>query len=91
MDMVQQSVPARNPQVVDSRLAGGEAVLLHLVSGAYHELNPMAAAIWDRVNGVRTEAEIVEDIRRLVDDPPVDLEAVIANFMVEMRKRDLLS
>jgi hypothetical protein len=91
MHMVQQSVPARNPQVVDSRLAGGQAVLLHLVSGAYHELNSVGAAIWERVDGLRTEAEIAEEVRRLVEDPPDDLEAVITDFLAEMRKRDLVS
>jgi hypothetical protein len=89
--MVERPVPARNGQVVDSRLAGGEVVLLHLVSGAYHELNPVGAAIWDRVDGLRTETEIAEEIRRLVDDPPDDLEAVIRAFLAEMRKRDLVS
>jgi len=89
--MVQELVPARNPQVVDSRLAGGEAVLLHLVSGAYHELNAVGAAIWDRVDGLRTAADIANEIRGVVDDPPDDLDAVIMAFLVEMRQRDLVS
>lgn len=83
--------PARNPGVVQSRLAGGEAVLLHLESGEYHELNPVGAAIWDLLDGERDTAEIAGELRARVDDPPDDLPGVIEEFVGELRRRDLVT
>lgn len=88
---MEQSVPARNPRVVHSRLAHGEAVLLHLDSGAYHELNPIGAAIWDVLDGHRSASQIADEICALVDDPPDDLWEVVTGFLAHLRQRDLIS
>lgn len=82
--------PARNPKVVSARLAGGEVLLLHLESGAYHELNAMGGIIWDLLEGDRSPSEIAEGIRDRVDDPPDDLEEVVTRFLEYLRERDLL-
>lgn len=84
------SAPRRNPDVVDARLADDEAVLLHLESGAYHELNPVGARIWDLVDGTRGTGEITDTLRGQVTDPPEDLEAIVANYLAELRERDLI-
>lgn len=88
--VVESTIPVKNPQVVDSRLAGGEAVLLHLDSGAYHELNPMGAAIWDCLDGSRTTHDVAQHLRALLEDPPADLDEVIVEFLDQMRQRDLV-
>lgn len=88
---MEPSIPARNPRVVHSRLADGEAVLLHLDSGAYHELNPIGAAIWDLLDGHRVPSQIAGEIRARVEDPPDDLEEVVVGFLAELRQRDLIT
>ena len=88
---VEQAVPVRNPQVVHSRLAGGESVLLHLDTGAYHELNAVGTAIWDLLDGQRTTAQIADQLRSMVEDPPAELETDIAGFIAQMRERDLVA
>ncbi len=77
--------------MVHSRLAHGEAVLLHLESGAYHELNPIGAAIWDLLDGHRSASQITDEIRAQVDDPPDDLCDVVTGFLAYLRQRDLIS
>lgn len=85
-----ESCPARNPDVVHSRLAEGEVVLLHLESGEYHELNPTGAVIWDLLDGERTASEIAAELQQRVDDPPQDLDGVVEHYLDELRRRDLL-
>ena len=77
--------------MVHSRLAHGEAVLLHLESGAYHELNPIGAAIWDLLDGHRSASQITDEIRAQVDDPPDDLGDFVTGFLADLRQRDLVS
>lgn len=86
-----REVRERHPRVVDYRLAGGEALLLHLDSGAYHELNPVGAAIWSLLNGERDVPEIAKALGRRLEDPPEDLEAFVSTFLDELRARDLVS
>jgi len=88
--VVEETVPDRNSKVVHSRLTGGESVLLHLESGAYHELNPIGTLIWDLVDGSRSTRQIAEEIRGSVDAPPDDLEEVVAAYLAQLRERDLI-
>lgn len=85
------SAPARHPDVTHSRLTDGQAVLLHLESGEYHELNPVGAAIWSLLDGERGVDEIAGDLRDRVEDPPDDLAAVVRDFLGELRERDLVT
>lgn len=73
------------------RLAGGESVLLHLQSGAYHELNAVGALIWDLLDGERGPSRIAEEVRARVEDPPEDLENVVSAYLADLRRRDLLT
>lgn len=84
------AVPAKNPKVVHSRLAEGEAVLLHLESGAYHELNPIGALIWDLLDGSRTAGDIAGEIRARIADAPDDLDGVVTTYLAQLRDRDLI-
>ena len=86
-----QTVPTRHEKVVHHELTGGEIVLLHLESGAYHELNPVGALIWDLVDGGRTVPEIVREVRRRVDDPPDDVDVVVEQFLDDLRRRNLIA
>lgn len=75
---------------MDARLAEGQVVLLHLESGAYHELNPVGARIWDLVDGDRSAAEIADELRSRVEDPPEELPEIVTRYLVELRDRDLV-
>lgn len=66
-------------------------VLLHLDSGAYHELNPVGALIWELLDGRRSPSEIAGEIRGRVEDPPEDLDRVVCEFLAELRQRDLIA
>ena len=83
--------PSQSADVAESRLEGGEIVLLHLESGQYHELNPVGAEIWRLLDGKRGVSDITAALRERVDEPPEDLEDVVRNFLAELRRRDLLS
>lgn len=80
----------RNPTVVDYRLRGGEALLLHLESGAYHELNRIGAEIWDLVDGRRSAREIADQLQARLEDPPEDLEAIVSGYLADLEERGLL-
>lgn len=81
----------RNPDVAFRELAEGEGgVLLHLVSGNYHGVNDVGALIWELVDGEKTSADLVEAIRQRVDDPPLSLDADVANFIAALRERELV-
>lgn len=86
-----RSIPDRHEKVVHQELAGGEVVLLHLESGAYHELNPVGALIWELLDGDRTVPEIVTELKRRVDDPPDDVDVVVDEFLDDLRRRDLIT
>jgi hypothetical protein len=63
---------------------------MHLETGQYHELNPVGAVIWDLVDGHRDAAEIAAVVRARVDDPPAELEEIVADFLVQLRQRGLI-
>lgn len=76
--------------MVDTRLVEGQVLLLHLDSGAYHELNPVGAEIWSLVDGARTVTEITAELRERLEDPPDDLETVVEQYLTELRERSLI-
>lgn len=90
VDVVEESFPARNPQVVHRRLADGEVVLLHLETGSYHELNPVAGAIWELLDGERGASEIATELRTQVDDPPDNFKSIVEGFLAELGQRGLI-
>lgn len=85
------TVPTRHEKVVHQPLASDEVVLLHLESGAYHELNPVGALIWDLIDGERTVPQIVEEVRRRVDQPPEDVDSEVESFLGDLHRRDLIT
>ena len=84
-------LPVKNPRIVDCGLTEGEVVLLHLESGAYHELNAMGAVIWELLDGERSIPQIARDVRERLDDPPDDLEEIVTGFVDDLRERDLVA
>lgn len=90
-ELVETPAPRRHEKVVHHELAGGEVVLLHLESGAYHELNAVGALIWKLLDGERDTSRIVEQVRARVEDPPADLEDEVTGFLADLRQRGLIT
>lgn len=85
------AIPSRHEKVVHHELADGEVVLLHLESGAYHELNEVGALIWELLDGERDVSRIAREVRSRVEEPPDDLENEVAGFLTDLRERDLIT
>lgn len=66
-------------------------MLLHLETGQYHELNPIGALIWEMLDGTRGTAEVSAEVRAKVNDPPPDLDAIVAGFVSDLKERGLVS
>jgi hypothetical protein len=82
---------ARNPRVVYRDLAEEEGgVLLHLDTGQYHGLNPLGSMIWHLLEGGTTPSAIVQELRERFEPPPPDLDRDVAQFVTDLRRRDLV-
>ena len=79
-----------NPRVEHRTLTGGDAVLLHLDTAAYHGLNPVGELIWESVGSGTTFAELVATVRGRIEDAPPALEEDVAAFLSELIERDLV-
>jgi len=81
----------RNERVVARALGQGEGgVLLHLESGQYHGLNHTGWMAWEVLDGEKTCAEVVSQLRRSLRDAPARLEADIAELMEGLLARKLI-
>lgn len=73
------------------RLDDGEgAVVLHLDSGAYHQLNKVGTLIWELLEQEPTVPELVARVRDRVDGAPADLEEDVQTFIAALAERDLV-
>lgn len=79
-----------HPKAVFRELQTG-GVLLHLSTGQYHGLNETGVAIWKLLtDGGGSVAQVAARLRELLDEPPAELEDVVADFLGALRERDLL-
>jgi len=91
MAMDDQKKISRSPDVVFRNLAVEEsAVLLHVTSGAYHGLNDTGSLIWSLIDGERTRADIVREVRDRLPDAPEGVAADVNHFLDDLRERDLI-
>jgi hypothetical protein len=79
-----------NPRVEHRSLTGGDAVLLHLDTAAYHGLNPIGELIWGSVGSGTTFGRLVATVRGRLDDAPAALEEDVAAFLSDLVERDLV-
>lgn len=79
-----------NPRVEHRSLNGGDAVLLHLDTAAYHGLNPVGEVIWESVGSGTTFGELVAAVRGRLEDAPPALEEDVAAFVSALVERDLV-
>lgn len=79
----------RSPHVVFRPMERG-GVLLHLESGAYHELNPLARIIWEGLETPISAEGLAGRVRSQVDDAPPTLEEDVLEFVGELADRGLV-
>ena len=65
------------------------AVLLHLDSGQYHQVNAIGGLIWSLADG-RTVREIVEEVRARVENTPGGVDEDVEAFVNDLAERDLI-
>jgi hypothetical protein len=81
----------RNPVAAAHELAdAGGAVVLNVASGDYYGLNRMGTLVWSLIDGSRTETALVGELAGRFAAAPGQLEADVARFVAELRKRQLL-
>lgn len=82
---------ARSPKVVHRELSDGEgAVLLNLESGAYYGVNEVGSVIWSLLDGTRTLAQVLDELRGRLQDVPDSLDADVQAFLSDLERRNLI-
>jgi hypothetical protein len=82
---------ARSPRAVHRRLSEGEgSVLLHLDTAAYHGLNDVGTAIWERLERPSTLDELYGALEGQLDGAPPTWRDDVRAFVEALLERDLL-
>jgi hypothetical protein len=85
------TVIERASDVVFQTLAGEEgAVLLHVGTGQYHTLNPVATRIWELLESPRTESELSRHLQGEFETGGESLEVDLRTFLQELSVRNLI-
>ena len=66
-------------------------VFLHLETGQYHGVNEVGALVWSLLGEGTSFGDVLDAVRRRVEDPPEDLDKDIASFVADLESRDLVS
>ena len=83
-------VPLRQTSVVEAEI-DGELVLLDTTSGTLHVLNPVAAAVWGELDGVRDVDAIVSELSDETGEDVARVRADVTNFLDRLASTGLLS
>jgi hypothetical protein len=83
------SKPRRAPQVAYRELDSDGGVLLHLESGQYHGVNRAGLVIWELLDGERTVAQVIAELRSHLDEPPATLDRDVTEFLGGLSERQL--
>lgn len=85
------TIARRADRVVWHPLSGERgAVLLHLDTGAYHDLSGVGALIWDLLAEPIAIGRLQERIQAAFDAPPADLAADVQQFLLQLQQRELV-
>ena len=91
VEITLESMVRRSPRAIYRKMgeeSGG--VILHLDSAAYHSVNATGALIWDLLESEKTFEDLVAELKQREPDFPQDLESDVAEFIRELRERDLV-
>jgi hypothetical protein len=65
-------------------------VLLHLDTGAYHQVNDVGALIWELLATSPSRAELLAELRKRIDNPPDHLAEDVDEFLRALHQRNLV-
>lgn len=80
----------RSDRAVFRELADGTGVLLDLDTTAYHGINRIGVLIWSLIEDGTTLDRITDEVRSRVLDPPPEIVDDVAEFIEDLRSRDLI-
>ncbi|MCK8602747.1 PqqD family protein [Desulfoferrobacter suflitae] len=72
------------------RTIEGEAVLLNQATGDYYGLNSVGCSFWEKIDGSRTVAEIIQLLMREYDVPEAAVTRDVLELIAEMQRQGLL-
>lgn len=72
------------------RIVEGEAILLDLEDAAVLRLNPVAAEIWNHIDGTRTVDDLAAHIQRTFDVGAWRARRDVRRFVGQLRRRDFV-
>ena len=68
----------------------GEAIVIHLKSGAYYSLNEVGTVFWEMLDGVKTLQDCARHIGQEYDAPVEQIEADLLEIAGELAKEGLI-
>ena len=87
--MSETGKPIINPQAILREEFDDWAILFDPVSCTGYGLNPVSVFIWKRLDGRHSEEEILEDLKDLCDNIPVDAGIHLREFIDDLVRRGL--
>lgn len=69
---------------------GASAVILHLDSGAYYQLNAIGARMWEILGKGSTVGGVIDALRAELADAPADLGSDVEQFFHDLVGLDLV-
>ena len=84
------TIISRNPRVEyrDQQEEGG--VLLNLDTNAYHSVNQVGGLVWKLIKEDTRFDELVKELRRVIKNPPSDMEEDLSGYLEGLQQRDLV-
>jgi hypothetical protein len=82
----------RSDRVVFRAVAGGDrGVLLHLDTGAYHQVNETGRVIWEELATPSSASDLASRVRSTFPDAPDALVDEVFDFLNALAQRGLVS
>jgi hypothetical protein len=83
-------IPARNQELIWRNL-DGEAVLLNPVNGKYFGMNEVSCSFWEKVDGKKTLADIIDLLLEEYNVERKTLENDITELTVLLEENDIIT
>lgn len=80
----------RKAENVVSRRIDDETVLLNLKSNVYYSMDEIGTYIWEKIDGVKSMADIADDMRKEYEVGEGEPEKSVRAFIDDLKKEKLL-
>lgn len=91
MILNRQTILTPHPDVIQTRLADGDTVLLDMASKRYFSLNETGARVWDLLKEKNTVAEIAADLQQRYEVSADDAAASVTRILSELISQQLVT